>query len=500
MAYPFDGNVVWEPHAGSQALALTCPCDEILYEGSRGPGKTDDQLMFFRKYVGMGYGRHWRGVIFDREYKNLDDLVSKSQRWFNQFGDGAKFHTGLASYKWVWPTGEELYFRAIKRPEHYWLYHGQEFPFIGWNELTKYPDRVLYDSMLSCNRTSFVPKDHPLPDGTLLPRIPLVVFSTTNPFGPGHSWVKRYFVDAAPPGVPVRTTTNVFNPQTQRREDVTRSRVRIFGSYMENRKLPPEYVAMLESIKEPNKRRAWLLGDWDITAGGAVDDLWTQDVHMLPRFRIPAGWRIDRSFDWGSTKPFSCGWWAEADGTEAVLPTGRVFCPPRGSLIRILDYYGAKDVYENVGTKQSARVTADEILRRDRILLESGLIQTPVRAGPADNAIRNVVEAESDSIEVKMAKQGCHWTSSDKRPGSRKNGLQLIRDMLEASLTGEGPGLYITTDCPAALATFPCIPRDEDDPDDVDTDAPDHVYDEIRYRVAAGRNRYATALNGSVAC
>jgi hypothetical protein len=110
-----------------------------MYTGARGPGKTDTQLMRFRRNVGVGYGPFWRGVIFDREYKNLDDLVNKSRRWFNQFGDGARFLSSAQDYKWTWPTGEELLFRAIKKLDDYWNYHGQEFPFIGWNELCKYP-------------------------------------------------------------------------------------------------------------------------------------------------------------------------------------------------------------------------------------------------------------------------------------------------------------------------------------------------------------------------
>ena len=47
-------NVVWKPQAGSQSLALSCPCDEILYEGTRGPGKTAAQLARFRARVGLG--------------------------------------------------------------------------------------------------------------------------------------------------------------------------------------------------------------------------------------------------------------------------------------------------------------------------------------------------------------------------------------------------------------------------------------------------------------
>lgn len=491
-------NVVWQPLPGSQSLAMSCPCHHILYEGTRGPGKTDAQLMFFRKYVGLGYGRFWRGVIFDREYKNLDDLVAKSLRWYPKFHDGAKFLASKSDYKWVWPTGEELLFRQIKRPSDYWNYHGQEFPFIGWNELSKYPTPELYDAMMSCNRSSFLPEEHspinPLTgERELLPPIPLVVFSTTNPYGAGHNWIKSRFIDVAEPGQVVRKEINVFNPQTQKRETIVKTQVRIFGSYKENRYLSPEYVAELESIKDENKRRAWLWGDWDIVAGGALDDLWGPHL-ILPRFKVPKTWRIDRSFDWGSSHPFSVGWWAEANGEEAVLPDGTIFCPPPGTLIRIAEWYGAQEIGLNKGLRLSAKEIARGIKEREKELLEQGWIQTRVRPGPADNQISNVNEKDTESIKKKMADEGVEWTESDKRPGSRINGLQLIRDRLEASKTGEGPGLYFMDNCRAAIATLPVLPRDEDNEDDVDSEAEDHVYDDVRYRVLAGNNRFATSI------
>ena len=65
-----DYNVVLKPQDGSQSLALSCPCNEILYEGTRGPGKTACQLMRFRRLVGIGYGAFWKGVIFDIEYRS----------------------------------------------------------------------------------------------------------------------------------------------------------------------------------------------------------------------------------------------------------------------------------------------------------------------------------------------------------------------------------------------------------------------------------------------
>lgn len=490
-------KIIWSPLAGSQAMAMTAPCHHILYEGSRGPGKTDAQLMFFRSKVGVGYGAHWRGIIFDREYKNLDDLIAKSLRWYPQFRDGARFLQSRADYKWVWPTGEELFIRQIKRPTDYWKYHGQEFAFIGWNELTKFPTSELYDAMMSCNRSSFLPLEHSPDLNNPLPEIPLVVFSTSNPYGPGHGWVKRRFIDPAPPGKIIKTTRNVFNPRTQKEEEVTKTQVRLFGSYRENRFLSPEYVAELEGIRDANKRKAWLHGDWNIIAGGALDDLWTEHIHIVPRFQVPASWRIDRSFDWGSSKPFSVGWWCLANGEEARLPDGRIFCPPKGSLIRIAEWYGSNQNETNVGLFMAARTIAKGIAVIESQLVSHNWILRPVSAGPADNAIFNEERREEgrvDSIAKDMEAEGIRWERSNKNPGSRKLGLQLIRDRLENALTGEAEALYFMDHCRTAISQLPVLPRDPDDSDDVDTEAEDHCYDEVRYRVLQGSQSYATSI------
>lgn len=491
-------KVVWKPLAGSQELVLSCPCNHILHEGTRGPGKTDGQLMKFRRHVGMGYGKFWRGIIFDHEYKNLDDLISKSQRWFPQFNDGAKFLSGTGQLKWVWPYGEELLFRVVKKPVDYWNYHGQEFPFIGWNELTKYPNSELYDMMMSCNRSGFLPEDQPQfdDDGSVyyLPDIPLIVHSTTNPFGPGHNWVKRKFIDVAPPGVVVKKETEAFNPRTQKREIVTKTQVRIFGSYKENVYLSPEYVAELESMTNVNRRRAWLWGDWDIVAGGMFDDVWDSEVHIKQRFPIPSSWLLDRSFDWGSSHPFWCGWWAEANGETVEMPDGSEWTPTRGSIILLHEWYGTQEIGTNKGLLMSAKDIARGIVEREAKLRDGRWISKKVQAGPADNQISNVINKDTDTIEAIMSDNGVHWTKSDKSNGSRKQGVQLLRDRFEASSRNEGPGIYFMSHCSGAIQTIPVLPRDEDDQDDVDTAAEDHPYDGTRYRVLKGANRIATQV------
>lgn len=505
-------NIIWQPLPGSQTLAMSCPAQVILFHGSRGPGKTDAQLMRFRRWVGQGFGKHWRGVIFDREYKNLDDLVAKSMRWFPEFKDGARFLSSKSDYRWVWPTGEQLLFRTVKKPQDYWAYHGQEFPFIGWNELTKYPTDELFEMMMSCNRSSYRAIDFPqIIDGDIYkqtgrivfvkendysaikhvgPEMPLEVFATTNPFGAGHNWVKKRFINAAPMGRIVRKIVNVYNPQTKEREDFTTTQTHIFGSYMENKYLSPKYIAELNSMTDKNKKKAWLGGSWDVLSGGMFDDVWSSTVHNIAPFPIPHSWKIDRSFDWGSTKPFSVGWWAESDGSDVMLPDGSVRSTVRGDLFRIAEWYGTTGK-SNQGLQMLASKVAEGIVARELLW---GIHQRVV-PGPADGSIFDVENGNSIAADMREPVRingrpynGIVWGRADKSPGSRKTGWEKVRKYLESSKKPESgvrehPGLFAFNTCTHFLDLFPTLPRDEDNLDDVDTESEDHIGDEVRYRV-----------------
>jgi hypothetical protein len=430
--------------------------------------------MGFAQYCGMGYGDYWRGVIFRRNYKHLDDIISKSKRWFKQSAQKPRFLAGTSALKWVWPTGEELLLRAFEDEEDYWSYHGHEYPYIGWEELTSWANINCYESMKSCNRSSFQ-------GTTRLPRIPRYIRSSTNPYGVGHSWVKGYFIDPAPYGKIIEDADG-------------NKRVCLFGSIKENPYLGDEYIKTLQSITDPNKRKAWLEGSWDITSGGMFDDLWDAQKHILAPFKIPPSWRIDRSFDWGSSKPFSVGWWAQTDGTEAELPNGTRLQFPRKTLIRIGEWYGSTGK-PNEGLRMTAKSVAQGILIREKMLG----IENRVNSGPADSAIYAVTD--DASIGQNMESEGVFWTEADKKSGSRKNGWELMRDRLSAVTDrekAEQPGLYVFNTCRDWIRTVPPIPRDPKDQDDVDTEAEDHSADDTRYRVLAADHEVHKVKIGGV--
>ena len=117
------------------------------------------------------------------------------------------------------------------------------------------------------------------------------------------------------------------------------------------------------------------------------------------------------------------------------------------------------------------------------------------KAGPADNQIRAVSQPGTPTIAEEMERVGVKWLPSDKAPGSRKNGLELLRSRLrEAGKEHpENPAIYFMEHCRSAIAHLPVLPRDSKDPDDVDSSAEDHDYDMVRYRVLAAK-RPATVI------
>lgn len=512
---PSNCEVIWQPIPGtSQELALSCPADQILYHGTRGPGKTDTQLMRFARMVGRGYGAFWTGIIFDREYKSLNDLIKKSIRWFRKIWneEEAWFLASSSQLKWVWATGEELLFRTIDDPEDYWKYHGQEYAFMGWNELTQWETSECYDIMQSCNRTSFTPEKDSPRDAKgniieLLPPIPLENFSTTNSYGVGHHWVKEKFINCAENGQIVTFKTMVIDPATKEEVEVELTQCAIFGSWVENIYLSAKYIAKLKNDTDANKKKSWFSGSWDITAGGAFDDLWNKRVHVKPRFKLPTNWRIvDRSFDDGSTHPFSVGWWAEADGDEVDIPLptapGQAYgangfekwCPQAGSLIQIGEWYGHDGKFgSNKGIKKGSKFIAQGINDRELIMLAQGYVHQLPSPGPADNRIR-AHDPDKENPATLMEREGVYWEGCDKTPGARERDMSAFRDRLQNSLDNEGPGIYWMDNCIASITTIPILPRDPKKPDDVNTKSEDHCYDMTRYRVQKGNLNAVTGL------
>ncbi len=438
---------------------MECEEFEVLLEGTRGGGKTDTLLMDFLQFVGQGFGRAWRGVLFRQTYPELEEVVEKTFKWFPMIFPKAVFNG--SSHTWRFPEGESLRLRYAQRPADYKRYHGHEYPWIAFEELTNWSDDDVYIAMMSVCRSSH-------------PGMPRHYRATCNPYGVGHNWVKARFIDPAPRG------TVIF-------DDFGRARVAIHSTIEECPQLmvnDPDYIKHLMAQDGP-RRKAWLEGSWDITAGGMFDDLWNARSHVIRPFEIPSSWYVDRSFDWGSSVPYSVGWWAESDGTFARSPEGTIIPTRRGDLFRIAELYGWTGK-PNEGTKELAVNVAKHILEKEAHL------KLRVHPGPADPSIYSV--ENGNCIAKDMEREGVTWIRGDNSPGSRHNAWEVMRRLLsDADDRRAGrPGMFIFDTCRQFIRTVPSIPRDPRDMDDVDTDVEDHVLDETKYRVLA--KKYITKV------
>jgi hypothetical protein len=471
---PFIGGkqATWCPQAGSQVAFLSCPIFEVLLTGNRGGGKTDALLASFANHVGKGYGIKWRGVLFRQTFPELDDVKSKSIDKFKRIWPKSDFNK--AKMTWTFPDGEELLFRHMNHKDDYYNYHGHAYPWIGWEELTTWATDECYKLMMSCCRSDD-------------PNLPRMYRATTNPYGVGHSWVKRRFQLPVPHGEirgsVVRELDDDKNPLPLR--------VAINSSLSENKVLmiaDPGYLQRIKAAaRNPGELAAWADGSWDIVSGGMFDDCWYPKFHVVPDINvnmIPHGWRISRSYDHGQSKPFSVGWWAISNGEPVVVNYGTRFQAMigtvRGDTIRIYEWYGCTSQ-----ANEGLRMTATEIAMGINERQANWRLGGRVKNGVADSSIFDEYEP-TKSVAGDMKRAGVFWFPADKGPGSRSQGWQQMRLMLKSSMPQKGsvresPGLFVCQRCANFIRTVPVLPRDDSNIDDVDTDAEDHIGDETRY-------------------
>ena len=441
--------VIISPQAGPQSDFLSCPADEIFYGGARGGGKSHGILLDFCKHA-FEHGENVSGILFRRTYPELEDLQNKAHKIFPYL----KAIWRAQARQWIFPSGASLKMRYLSNEDTANNYIGHEYTWMGFDQLDLWPKQNTVDKLKANLRNPY--------------GIPSRMVATGNPGGVGHNWIKERYIDPAKPRTLITTengSTRCFIPAK-----VTDNKILLDAD--------PKYIDRLKESGPEWLVRAWLDGDWDIVAGGMFDDVWKRDVHVLEPFEIPNHWRVDRSFDWGSSAPFSVQWWAESDGTP--ISDGRVW--PRGTLFHIAEWYGCNGI-PNEGNKMLASEIARGILDTERNM------KMRVLTGCADPAI--FTSQNGVSISDDMARIGVRWDRAD---NTRKVGWEKMRRMLKASLAEkmEERGLFVFSTCRHFIRTIPSLPRDPRDLDDLDTTSEDHIADACRYRIMQVRNKSQT--------
>ena len=452
----------FKAQAGPQTLLFQCPVQDILYGGARGGGKSAGAIGHFWNHANL-YKQHARGVLFRKTYPELEDIMKKARDMYENvasWNDSKKVMT--------FNNGATLRFRFLEKDIHADKYQGHEYSWICFEEVGNFPSPIPVDKLNACLRSA-------------APGIRKTFLLTANPGGPGHSWIKARYIDPSLPLVAHRVTQEIMFKGEKK--VLEWDRMFIPASVYDNKILlenDPEYIVNIVKAAGGQEwlLKAWLEGDWNIVAGGMFDDLWRPDKHILPIFQVPKQWPVYRSFDWGSSKPFSVGWWTIADGGFCKVGDDyRTFA--NGTLIRIDEWYGWNGT-PNIGLRMLESEFIEGLKEKEQVIMSKYGIKT-ILNGPADSAIFTVQDGLS--IADKHEMKGISWNCAKKGPGSRVHAWQEVRQLLANALEDpmEDRGMFVTESCLQFIRTVPPLQRDVKNLDDINTDSEDHIIDETGY-------------------
>jgi hypothetical protein len=434
-------EVIFAPNPGPQTEFLAANEREVLYGGSAGGGKSYGLLADPMRYFGSA---NFNGIILRRTNDELRELIWKSQEIYPKAFPGARWQEKKS--QWVFPGGGRLWMTYLERDEDVLRYQGQAFNYIAFDELTQHATPFTWNYMRSRLRSTD-------------PSLPLFMRATTNPGGPGHSWVKRMFIDPAPAGkrfsaTDIETGEPMVYPDNHAKAGQPLFYRRFIpASLKDNPYLMADgqYEANLLALPEM-QRRQLLEGDWAVADGAAFSEF-RQHVHTCDPFDIPSEWRKFRSCDYGYSS-FSAVHWFAIDPSYETL-------------------YVYRELYLSKHTgKDLARAVLDA---------ERG---ESIQYGVLDSSCWHNRGQIGPSIAEEMIAMGCRWRPSDRSAGARVAGKNQLHQRLKVNEETGQPGIIFFNSCRQIIADLPVIPSDPKGSDDIDARyRSDHAYDSVRYGI-----------------
>lgn len=458
-------DIIWSPQPGPQTWLLTCPVFEILFGGARGGGKSDAVLGEFASHADQ-YGKDAIALCIRRERTQLTELVERSKVLYTPLG--AKFHE--QDKMWRFPNGARLRFAYLENDSDALSYQGHNYSRVYVEEMGTFPNPDPIFKLMATLRSGS--------------GIPCKFIATANPGGPGHLWIKQRYIDPNPNGMTIISDTFEGG--------ITKDRVFIPSKLKDNKYINNnDYIGSLYLSGNEQLVKAWLHGDWNVTLGAFFQE-WDPSKHVIQTFDVPKHWTRFMSMDWGSSKPFSVGWWTitpdEFDSSLDIpyydLSQKRIILP-RGALVRYREWYGSADVNgrnPNVGLKFTAEEVAQGICLREAGEPRDGRGLARMAYRVIDPKAFSEDGGPSHVERMSRPPYRLSFTRADNKRTAQV-GAMGGWDQVRARLKGDGemPMMYFMDNCHSAIRTLPALQHDEMKMEDVDSDGEDHAPDEIRY-------------------
>ena len=188
-------EVVFKPNPGPQTQYLASSEREVLYGGAAGGGKSYATLADPLRDMN---NPDFSGLLVRHTTEELRELIQKSQELYPKAIPGIKWSERKS--QWTTPRGGRLWMSYLDKDTDVMRYQGQAFNYVAFDELTQWNTPYAWNYIRSRLRTSSK-------------ELGLYMRATTNPGGPGHSWVKKMFIDPAPANSPF-WATNIETGET----------------------------------------------------------------------------------------------------------------------------------------------------------------------------------------------------------------------------------------------------------------------------------------------
>lgn len=425
--------VVLKPNPGQQEFALRQPYSifELLYGGARGGGKTYAGIIWLTEYIDHP---RFQGLVIRRNADDLSDWIERARYMFSGVHGEVTGKPTIIRF----PSGAIIRTGHLKDDSTYTKYQGHEYQKMLIEELNQIPTLERYLKLISSCRTT-------------IPELRPQVFSTTNPGGVGHLWIKERFVDPAPHNkafIGEDGLKRIFIPATVDDNPVLKD-------------ADPKYVERLEALRFTDEAlyRAWRFGDWDIFVGQVFKE-WRVKLHVIDK--LPVDLKDCKryiGFDWGYNDPASAHW-------IAVTPENEY---------GVKHYFIYREVYANEKRPSWWAQTIGDIVQMEPIedlIMPHDTYSNLGGTKPIADQFKEVFDDMGLNISLLPSESQSHR--------AKINRMALMHDALSISPDGR-PYLQVMHTCRNFIRTLPSLPYDEHKPEEIDDEAEDHAYDSVTY-------------------